>query len=145
MIEKLRTKGSTKTEEEAQKTFWKSRPDGWDINRDTRQIFAIECKRVSDTSESYFEDSLSIAVAQHIPIILGLSSVAKEKGWSVTQISLITGHTSVNEKKWISTLKPCGLNTSDSKRIIDNLTTTSLLAESKQMLGRNVQVKTTPW
>ena len=84
-------------------------------------------------------------MAQHIPIILGLSSVAKEKDWSVTQISLITGHTSVNEKKWISTLKPFGLNTSDSKRIIDNLTTISLLAESKQMLGRNVQVKTTPW
>jgi hypothetical protein len=41
-------------EEEVEKTFWLSRPDGWVINSKMKWTILLEFKRTSDTSETNY-------------------------------------------------------------------------------------------
>ena len=90
-ISKVRKlKGGTKgaeapnpDEEEVEKTFWLSRPDGWVMNRQTKRIILLEFKRCSDTSETDYSDMTSIAERQHTPILEGLNALVEERGWMV--------------------------------------------------------------
>ena len=43
-------------EEEVEKSFYLSRPDGWVINRKRKKIILLEFKREADYSESYYRD-----------------------------------------------------------------------------------------
>ena len=43
-------------EEEVEKSFCLSRPDGWVINRKRKKIILLEFKRETDYSESYYRD-----------------------------------------------------------------------------------------
>ena len=56
----------------------------------------------------------------------------EEHAWTISQLSLVAGHLSVNEKEWELALKTFGVDARDSHRIIKRLTTT-LLAEGDHM------------
>ena len=66
------------TEEEVEKSFWLSRPDGWVINRKTKKIILLEFKRTSDAAETYFQDMWKVVEKQHTPILTGLRTLSEE-------------------------------------------------------------------
>jgi hypothetical protein len=77
----VRVDSSMVDEEEVEKSFWLSRPDGWVINEKTKKIILLEFKRTSDYGESYFKDMWGAAEKQHTPIMIGLRALTEmDKG-----------------------------------------------------------------
>ena len=60
-------------EEQVEKSFWLSRPDGWVVNRKMKKIILLEFKRTADYSESYYLDMWRVSEQQDTPILTGLS------------------------------------------------------------------------
>jgi hypothetical protein len=105
-------------EAEVKRSFWLSRPDGWVINRKTKNIFLLEFKRTSDSGEGYFQDMWKAVEKQHTPILTGLRALAAERGWEVEVVPLVVGQRSVREKEWLEDLRIFGIGKEDGKRII---------------------------
>ena len=78
-----RTTGPTKTDspmtddEEVERSFCLSRPDGWVVNRKMKKIILLEFKRTSDVSEDYFQDMRKVSEKQHTPILTGLQTLTE--------------------------------------------------------------------
>ena len=97
---KVRTSGGIPTtidEGEVEKSFWLSRPDGWVVNRKAKRIILLEFKRTADYSESNYRDIRKVSEQQHLPILLGLQTLATERGWEVEVVPLVAGQRSVKE------------------------------------------------
>jgi hypothetical protein len=71
------------------------------INKKTKRIIILECKRTSDTTEDYYSDMKSIEERQHPPILEGLNTLTEERGWVVEVLPLVAGQRSVREKEWL--------------------------------------------
>ena len=101
-----RTTGPTKTdspmtdEEEVERSFCLSRPDGWVVNRKMKKIILLEFKRTSDVTEAYFQDMWKVTKKQHTPILTGLRALTEERGWEADVVPLVVGHRSVREEGW---------------------------------------------
>ena len=88
-------------EAEVGKSFWLSRPDGWEVNRKMKEIVLLEFKRASDSSESYFKDMSRVTEKQQTPILTGLRALAADREWEVEVIPLVAGQRSVKEKEYL--------------------------------------------
>ena len=88
-------------EVEVQKSFCLIRPDGWVINRKMKKITLPEFKRVSDSSESYYQDMWKVTEKQNTPILTGLRSLETDREWEVEVVPLVVGQRSVKEKEWL--------------------------------------------
>jgi hypothetical protein len=65
-------------EEEVEKTFWLSRPDGWVINKKAKEIIMLGFKCVSDTTETYYSDmKINSGETEHTLILKGLNALAE--------------------------------------------------------------------
>ena len=83
-------------EEEVEKSFWLSRPDGWVMNRKLKRIVLLEFKRTTDTSETYYHDMRKVTEKQHTPILTGLKDLGGDRGWEVEVVPLVVGQRSTN-------------------------------------------------
>ena len=70
-------------EDEVEKSFCLSRPDGWVVDRKMKKIILPEFKRAADCSESYYRDMWRVTEQQHTPIIMGLWTLEENRGWEV--------------------------------------------------------------
>jgi hypothetical protein len=121
-------------ETEVEKSFWLSRPDGWVINRKTKKIMLLEFKRTSDCGESYFQDMRRVAEQQHVPILIGLRTLAEERGWEIEVVPMVAGQRSVREKEWLEALKIFGIGKEEGQRILGRLGR-ALLDEHEKLFG----------
>ena len=121
-------------EEEVEKSFWLSRPDGWVVNTKLKRIVLLEFNRAADTSEKYYHDMRKVAEKQHIPILTGLRSLSEDRDWEVEVFPLVAGQRSVREKEWLEALKTFGIGAEDGKRIVYRLVYT-LLNEHEKLFG----------
>ena len=55
-------------------------------------IYIYIYKRVSDSSESYFQDMWRVTEKQHTPILTGLRTLVVDREWEVEVIPPVTGH-----------------------------------------------------
>ena len=121
-------------EEEVEKSFWLGRPDDWVVNRKTKTIILLEFKRTADYSESYYQDMWRASEQQHTPILMGLWTLAADRGWEVEVVPLVSGQRSVKEKEWMESFKIFGIGKEDGKNIIQRLGLT-LLSEHEKLFG----------
>ena len=56
-------------EEEVEKSFCLSRPDGWVVDRKMKKIILLEFKKTTDYLESYYRDMWRVKEQQYTPII----------------------------------------------------------------------------
>ena len=104
-------------EEEVEKSFWLSRPDGWVVNRKMKKIVLLKFKRTSEQSVSYYQDLWRVAEKQHTFILMGLRALATDRDWEVEVVRLVVGQRSVQEKEWLETFKIFGIGKEDGKNI----------------------------
>ncbi len=75
-----------------------------------------------------------MAEKQHNPILMGLRTLAADRGWEVEVVPLEVGQRSIKEKEWLETLKIFGIGKEDGKKIINRLGHT-LLNEHEKLFG----------
>jgi len=61
-------------------------------------------------------DMRKTADPQHIPILTGLNTMARDRGWDVEALPLVVGQRSVKEKEWLEYLKIFRISTEDLKK-----------------------------
>ena len=118
-------------EEEVEKSFCLSKPDGWVINRKMKKIILLEFKRTTDSSESYYKDMWKVSDQQDNPILTGLRVLAADRERKVEVIPLVVGQRSVNDKEWLESLKVFGIGKEDDNKIIQRLSHTLLNEHEK--------------
>jgi len=79
------------------------------IHRKMKKIVLLEFKRVSDSSESYFQDMWRVEEKHHTPILMGLRTLTVDRKLEVEVVPLVEGHRSVKEKEWLEVFKVFGI------------------------------------
>jgi len=74
-----------------------------------KKIVLLEFKRTNDVGESYFRDMWKKVEKHHTPILVGLRSLAEDRGWEVEVVPLVVGQRSVKEMEWLETPSFLGL------------------------------------
>ena len=99
-----------------------------------KKIILLEFKRTTDYSESYYQDMWRASEQQHTPILMGLWTLAADRGWEVEVVPLVSGQRSIKEKEWMESFKIFGIGKEDGKKIIQRLGLT-LLSEHEKLFG----------
>ena len=87
------------------------------VNRKSKKIILLEFKQTAVYSESYYRDMWRVVEQLHTPIITGLRTLVKDRGWEVEVVLLVAGQRSVKEKEWLEFFRVFGIGKDDGKKI----------------------------
>jgi len=109
MVEDKRIREGTPKETVVKEIFWWMRPDGIVILPPVDNKIGIFCilehKRMSDVCERYLIRAKSTATAQYASLRHAIGTVIHRQGWTVEQVSFITGARSVDKQDFSKNLK----------------------------------------